>query len=166
MSTKSSATIAELEKHADTIRATLRVPKQSEMFRCAVEAGYLTALADGVVEATETEALVTAVEILSVGAIIEWELDALVEACKERLNIEGANACATRVGKELGALGQAEAGILVAAVVARAARKIEKREAEVLKAIGGAAGLTSEQVATIVKRAKSLVGDGQSIPPR
>jgi len=44
---KADATLAALEKHADEIRKELRVPKQNEVFRSAVEAGYLAALADG-----------------------------------------------------------------------------------------------------------------------
>jgi hypothetical protein len=156
--TKTDATIAELEAHADAIRAELKVPKQADMFRFATEAGYLTALADGTVEDAEIGALVRAVEILSEGAVIEWETDALVADCQERARTEGADKRATAVGQGLSALGQAEAGILVAAIVARATKKIGKKEADVLKAVGKAAGLSSDDVAAIVKRATSLGG--------
>lgn len=155
---KASATTAELEKHAESIRAELRVPKQSELFKNAVEAGYLTALADGVVEDKEIESLVKAVEILSVGGVIEWETSALVDECKARIDKDGADKRAAAVGAELKELNAAEPGILVAAIVARAAKKIDKKEAEVLKTIGKSAGLTNDQVAAIVKRATSLLG--------
>jgi tellurite resistance protein len=155
---KASATTAELEKHAESIRAELRVPKQSELFKNAVEAGYLTALADGVVEDKEIESLVKAVEILSVGAVIEWETSALVDECKARIEKDGADERAAAVGAALKELNAADAGILVAAIVARAAKKIDKKEAEVLKAIGKSAGLSNDQVAAIVKRATSLLG--------
>lgn len=155
---KVSATIAELEKHAETLRAELRVPKQAELFRNAVEAGYLTALADGIVEDSEIEALVRAVEILSVGGVIEWETSALVEECKQRVEADGAGKRAGAVGAIFKELGAAEAGILVAAIVARAAKKIDKKEAEVLKSIGKAAGLSNDQVGAIVKRATTLLG--------
>jgi tellurite resistance protein len=155
---KQNATIAELEKHAQAIRDEVRVPKQGELFRHAVEAGYLTALADGVIEDSEIESLVRAVEILSVGGVIEWETNALVEDCKKRVEADGADKRAAAVGAAFKTLGGAEAGILVAAVVARSAKKIDKKEADVLKAIGKSAGLTNDQVAAIVKRATSLLG--------
>ena len=155
MSTNNKS-IEELEKHAETIRAQLRVPRQSDVFRAAVEAGYLTALADGEVDATERETLAKAVEILSVGAVLDWEVEALVEQIQTRVKKEGADKRAQSVGAELKALGQPEAGILLAAIVARATKKVDKSEAEVLKTVGKAAGLTNEQVASIVKRSTSL----------
>jgi tellurite resistance protein len=150
-------TIEELEKFAETIRSELKVPRQSDLFRAAVEAGYLTAQADGEVDDTERATLVRAVEILSVGAVIEWEVETLVDACVSRIESEGASVRCEKVGTELKDLGQAEAGILIAAIVARATKKIEKSEAEVLKAVGRSAGLSNDQVATIVKRATALL---------
>jgi tellurite resistance protein len=149
-------TILLLEKHADTIRSELRVPKQSEVFRAAVEAGYLTANADGNVDDGERSTIVRAVEILSEGAVIEWEVETLVAECVERSKTEGADKRAAQVGATLKELGQAEVGILLASVVARATKKVEKKEADVLKAVGKAAGLTNEQIASIVKRAASI----------
>lgn len=154
---KSSKTIEELSKHAESIRSELNVPRQSDLFRAAVEAGFLTARADGNVDDTERETLVRAVDILSEGAVIEWEVESLVDACIARVDAEGAESRAEKVGAELRELGQAEVGILLAAVVARATKKIDKSEAEVLKSVGKAAGLTNEQVATIVKRATALL---------
>lgn len=149
-------TILLLEKHADSIRGELKVPKQSEVFRAAVEAGYLTANADGHVDDGERDSIVRAVEILSEGAVIEWEVESLVEECIARSKAEGADKRAVAVGAALKELGQAEAGILLASVVARATKKVEKKEADVLKAVGKAAGLTNEQVASVVKRAASI----------
>ncbi len=73
--------ISNLEARAESIRAELRVPKQNEVFRAAVEAGYLAARADGHVDAEETAAIVRAVEILSSGAVVEWETEELVPEC-------------------------------------------------------------------------------------
>src|SRR4051812_29738776 len=50
-----------LEEHADQIRAELKVPHQSAVFAHAVEAGYLTARADGEVDTNEREVLAKAV---------------------------------------------------------------------------------------------------------
>ena len=145
--------VSELEKHAALIRDELKVPKQSDVFRAAVEAGYLAALADGDVDDTELSTIVKAVEVLSIGAVIEWEADALLAECIERAKTEGAKKRADAVGAELKELGQAEAALLFAATVARATKGIDKKEAEVLKTIGAAAGVSTDKVRAIVKRA-------------
>jgi tellurite resistance protein len=148
----------DLEKHAEEIRGDLKVPRQSEVFRCAVEAGYLAARADGEFDDTERATIVRAVEILSVGAVIEWETEALLDECIARAKKDGADARAKAVGAELKELGQAEAGLLFAALVARATKGIDKREAEVLKVVATAAGVGAEPLRGIVKRATSLGG--------
>jgi tellurite resistance protein len=154
---KAEATLAALEKHADEIRKDLRVPKQNEVFRSAVEAGYLAALADGEVDDAERATIAKAVEILSVGAVIEWETESLLEACAGRAEKEGPDKRAAAVGAELKSLGQAEAGLLFAACVARATNGVDKKEADVLKAVGTAAGLSTDKVKNIVKRASAIV---------
>ena len=145
-----------LEEHADQIRDDLKVPHQSDVFAHAVEAGYLAARADGEVDANERNVLTKAVELLSKGAVIEWETEQLLDECQGRAEKDGAETRATKVGEALKELGQAEAGLLVAAFVARATNGVEKSEAEVLKAIGKAAGLSPDKVKTIVKRATDL----------
>jgi hypothetical protein len=151
--------LGDLQTHAQSIRQDLNVPKQNEVFRAAVEAGYLAALADGEVDADEWTTMVRAIELLSVGAVIEWEAETLLEQCAERAKSDGADARAVAVGKELAALGQAEAGLFFASLVARASKGIDKREAEVLKAVGTAAGVTIDTIRAIVKKASSLGGD-------
>jgi len=148
--------IADLEAHADEIRRDLKVPRQSDVFRCAVEAGYLAAQADGEVDATERATIAKAVEILSVGAVIEWETEALLDACEQRSKAEGADKRAKALGAELKTLGQADAGLLLAALVARATQGIDKREAEILKVVATAAGVSADALRGIVKRATSL----------
>lgn len=145
-----------LEEHAEDIRAALAVPKQSDVFKTAVEAGYLAARADGNVSSDERATLAKAVEILSRGLVIEWETEALLDACEAASKTKGDDARAEEVGAALAALGQAEAGILVAAFVARATNGVEKSEAEMLKAIGKAAGISGKVVGEIVKRATGL----------
>ena len=145
-----------LEEHAEQIRDDLKVPHQSVVFAHAVEAGYLAARADGEVDANERQVLTKAVELLSKGAVIEWETEQLLDECQGRAEKDGAEARATKVGEALKELGEAEAGLLVAAFVARATNGVEKSEAEVLKAIGKAAGLSADKVKTIVKRATDL----------
>jgi tellurite resistance protein len=147
---------ADLVAHADEIRRDLKVPHQSDVFRCAVEAGYLAAQADGEVDPTERATIVKAVEILSVGAVIEWETEALLDACVERAKNDSTEKRAKELGAELKGLGQAEAGLLFAALVARATHGIDKREADVLKVVGTAAGLSADALRAIVKRATSL----------
>ena len=149
----STSSLAELEKHAERLRTELKVPHQNEVFRAAVEAGYLVAAADGNFDETERETLVKAIEILSVGAVIEWEVETLLDECEARSEKEGAGKRAEAVGGELEKLGSAEPGLLLAAAVERATKKIDKKEAETLKALGAAAGLTGEQLSAIVKKA-------------
>jgi hypothetical protein len=147
------ADIANLESRADSIRAELQVPKQNEVFKCAVEAGYLAARADGVVDTEETDAIVRAVEILSAGAVVEWEAEDLVADCAKKADAQSVEKRAAAVGAELAALGQAEAGLYFAALVAHASKGIDKKEAEVLKAIGKSAGVTAERIKDLVKKA-------------
>jgi tellurite resistance protein len=148
--------LADLEAQAESIRKELQVPKQSEVFRAAVEAGYLASLADGEVDEAELATMVRAIEILSAGAVVEWETETLLAECAEHEKLQGAAARAEAVGKELAQLGQAPAGIYFASLVARASNGIDKREADVLKAVGAAAGLSSDAVRDIVKKAGVL----------
>ena len=142
-----------LEDHADEIRKDLAVPRQADVFKAAVEAGYLVALADSGVDATEREVLVKAVEMLSKGLVIEWETDALIEEFAQRAEKDGVESCCERVGNVLKETGQGEAGLFIAALVARATKGIAKSEAEVMKAIGKTAGVTPDKMKDIVKRA-------------
>jgi tellurite resistance protein len=149
-----------IEEHAEQIRGDLKVPHQSAVFAHAVEAGYLAARADGEVDKAEREVLTKAVEMLSQGAVIEWETEQLLDECQTRADKDGAEVRAVKVGEALKELGQAEAGLLVAAFVARATNGVEKSEAEVLKAIGKAAGLSADKIKAVVKRATDLDGSG------
>jgi tellurite resistance protein len=142
-----------VEQHAEAIRKTLSSTDQNALFEAAVEAGYLTALADGTEDAGERASLVRAIEILSKGLVLEWEVEPLVDAIHARVCADGKDARCAAVGKKLAALGQAEAGILIGAVVAHATAGIDKQEASVLEKIGTAAGLERPQIATIVKKA-------------
>lgn len=145
-----------LEEHASQVRSELNVPRQSELFKTAVEAGYLAARADGNVDDTEREVIVQAVELLSEGLVLEWETEQLLDDCEAKAKDEGAEKRAETVGATLKELDQAEVGLLVAALVARATNGVEKSEAEVLKAIGKAAGLGADKVKNIVKRAIAM----------
>jgi tellurite resistance protein len=147
------SSISELEKHAERLRGELKVPNQNEVFRAAVEAGYLVATADGNFDDAERATLVKAIDILSVGAIIEWEVETLLDECEARARKDGAPKRARAIGAELKKLGSAEAGLLLAAAVALTTKKIDKAEADVLKTVGAGAGIRGEQVLEIVKKA-------------
>ena len=148
-----------LEDHADKIREELKVPRQDELFKAAVEAGYLTARADGGVDDTERDVLVKAVELLSQGLVLEWETASLIDECQKLADSEGVEGRAAKVGAVLKDLGQVEAGLFVAALVARATKGVEKSEAELLKAIGKSAGIGNDKVRDIVKRAATITGE-------
>ena len=144
-----------LEQQADAVRGGLAGQHQAELFQLAVEAGYLAALADGGEDETEREALVQAVESLSKGLVIEWETEAVLTEVAARITSQGAAARATAVGERLKELGQAEAAILVGALVAHASGGVEKKEAVVLEKIATAAGLAKGQIVSIVKKARA-----------
>jgi len=144
-----------LDTYAEATRSALAVPKQSAVFRAAIEAGYLTALSDGEMDAGERAALVKAVETLSAGIVIEWEVDALIEECNEHIGAEGPIARCDVVGKKLAELGQPEAGVLVASYVALATGGIDKREITRLELIGKGAGLERAAIADLVKKARA-----------
>src|ERR1700690_2138001 len=111
---------ADIQKHAAEIRNDLNVPKQNEVFEGRAEAGYLAANADGAVDAEEHAMLASAIEVLSMGAVIEWEVETLLTSCAARAKSEGDAKRAEAVGAKLKALGQPEAGLLFAAFVAQA----------------------------------------------
>jgi tellurite resistance protein len=152
----SKGTKFSLDEHADTIREELKVPRQAELFKAAIEAGYLTARADGGVDAEEQAVLVKAVELLSQGLVIEWETEALIDDCKNLADAEGLEARAAKVGGVLKDLGQGEVALFIAALVARATKGVEKSEAELLKSIAKSAGIANDKVRDIVKRATTL----------
>lgn len=153
---KHEKALAELEKHATEIRAELGAADQSKVFALAIEAGVLAAMSDGTIDADEKSALVRAVEIVSKGAVIEWETETLVDECIARAKAEGAEKRAKAVGEALSALKQAEAAVLIAGVVAAATGGVDKAEAEAIRAVAKAAGLAADKTKAIVKRAAAL----------
>ncbi len=152
---KKGPNLAYLAEQADEVKAGLAGDHQAELFKLAVEAGYLAALADGEEDETEREALVEAVESLSKGLVIEWETETLLGEVAARLSSEGAAKRAVAIGERLKTLGQAEAALLVGALVAHASGGVDKKEAETLQKIATAAGLQKNQIVAIVKKARA-----------
>jgi tellurite resistance protein len=151
---KKSLNVSYLEEQAGAVKKDLPAGNQSVLFEAAVEAGYLTALADGTEDEGEREALVKAIDILSAGLVLEWEVEPLVEKIAERVKKEGSDARCAAVGRQLKELGHAEAALLIGAVVAHATAGIDKKEAVVLEKIGTAAGLDKKQLAAVAKKAR------------
>ena len=154
MTTKPTLNAERIEDLANQIRDALPPNKQEEVFRLAAEAGYLTALADGTEDEEERKTLIESIEQLSKGLVLEWEVEQVLEGTWARVQADGADACAAAIGKKLGDLKAAEAGLFVAALVALATAGLHKREADTLAKIGKAAGLAKSKVGEIVKRAK------------
>jgi hypothetical protein len=153
MSSKSKA-IADLAKHAEALRKELVAAEQNALFRAAVEAGCLAAFADLEVDDAEKHALVTAVGVLSVGDVVEWETDALVDECAKRIADDGIEARVAAVGEALKQLGHAEAGLLLAALVADASAGVDNIEYGVLEAVAEAAGVPPDKLTAIVHNAR------------
>ena len=155
---KHEKALAELEKHATEIRAELGAADQSRVFALAIEAAVLAAMSDGNIDADEKAALVRAVELVSRGAVIEWETETLVDECVARAKADGAEKRAKAVGEALAALKQAEAAVLIAGVVAAATGGVDKAEAEAIRAVAKAAGITADKTKAIMKRAATFAG--------
>ncbi len=155
MAAAKKGNVSVLEQQAEAIRATLAgTSKAEELFKVAAEAGYLTALADGSEDADERAALVEALEVLSKGIVLEWETEDFLGAAWGRISSEGVDARCAAVGARLKELGNPEAGLLIAALVAHASNGIDKSEAQILEKIGAGAGLAKAQVGAIVKKAR------------
>lgn len=145
---------AYLEAQAEVVRKSIPAHRGEDLFRVAAEAGYLTAIADGNEDAEERGAMVEALEYLSKGIVIEWETEAFLGEAYAKIQAEGTEARCKAVGERLKELKNAEAGLLIGAIVAYASNGIEKSEAQMLEKIGKAAGLERNQVAAIVKKAR------------
>src|SRR6476646_7843617 len=107
MATESSPTL-HLATYAAALRKEVPAPKQAEVFRLAVEAGCLAAFSDIEVDASEREAIIAAVGVLSTGDVVEWEADTLVDECTARIATDGIEARVAAVGEALKRLRQAE----------------------------------------------------------
>jgi tellurite resistance protein len=154
MNQKKGPNTAYLEEQAGAVQKSLPAANQSLLFEAAVEAGYLTALADGSEDEGEREALVEAIEILSKGLVLEWEVEPLIDKVAARVQAEGSDARCASVGKSIKELDGVEAALLIGAVVAHATGGIDKKEAGVLEKIATAAGFERKQIAAIVKKAR------------
>jgi tellurite resistance protein len=143
-----------VQKIARAIRSQLPSDAQDKLFRMAVEAGYLAALADGHADPGEMAALVHAIEELSDGVVVGWEVEVLIEECNECIGMEGHQQRAQVVGNELKEIGLSEAGLLIAAYVAFATGGLDEKEVTMLRTLGEAAGLDSDALKPIVKRAR------------
>ncbi|HTJ82413.1 MAG TPA: hypothetical protein VL400_11885 [Polyangiaceae bacterium] len=139
----------QIQSFADAIRDKVSAAKQADVFTAAVAAAHLASHADGKIDDAEKKAIVDALDILSKGLVIEWEVDLLLEEAGKSGG--GQEVKAKAIGDKLKASGQAEAGLLVAAFVAQATDGIDQKEAKVLRAIGKAAGIGDKRVKEILK---------------
>ena len=154
---RAKRTEADLKNIAAQMRKAMTGPTLNQVYRHAMEAGYLCALADGEADAGEKEAIVKAMHDLSSGLVVEWEVDAMIDECNEAIGNEGHAARCAAVGAKLKDLGQAEAGLLLGAYAALATGGLDKKEAGMLEKIGSAAGVSKNQVANLVKQAKNAL---------
>jgi tellurite resistance protein len=139
----------QIESFAGVIRDKVSVPRQNEVFKAAVDAAHLASMIDGKIDEAEKKAIVEALEVLSKGHVIEWEIDLMVDEAQKSSGSRDAKAKA--IGDRLKELGQPEAGLYVAAFVAQSTAGIDDKEARVLKSIGKAAGIGDKRVREILK---------------
>jgi len=144
----SKLTRDKLSTFADQIRSQIKVQRQDEVFRAAVAAAHVASHADGGIDDAERKAIVEALELLSGGLIVEWEVDLMLEAAGKAT---GAEAKGKAIGAKLKELGAPEAGLLVAAFVAQATSGIDTKEGKILREIGKAAGVPDKRVRELLK---------------
>ncbi|MFO0565363.1 MAG: hypothetical protein U0263_06860 [Polyangiaceae bacterium] len=155
---RSKRTEVDLKKIAAEMRKAMTGPALNQVYRYAMEAGYLCALADGEADDDEKKAIVEALHDLSSGLVVEWEVDAMMDECNEAIGSEGHAGRCDSVGKKLKELGHAETGLLIGAYTALATAGLDKKEAGMLEKIGSAAGIPKTQVTNLVKQAKNALG--------
>jgi tellurite resistance protein len=146
-----------LESFAAAIEQALPLYDRERLFEAVAEAGYLVALADTEADPAERQIIDEAIFILSKEMVIDWEVDGLIHRACERIGAEGPAARAQAVGERLRSLGQAGAGLFVAACVALATHGLDKREVAAMRRIGTAAGLDDAALANIAKRARDVM---------
>ena len=147
--TSKKPTKTKLVAMAEAVRKELDFRGQDEVFKLAVETGYLAAQADGSFEHEEKQRIVDAVDILSQGVIIELEVDAIIEEADASDADEDARIAA--IGAKLKELEQGDAGLLFGAFVAQATHGIDKDERRVLREVGRAAGLKDNRIRAILR---------------
>ena len=76
----SKPTREKLQGFAEDIKKQIKVARQDEVFRAAVAAAHVASHADGAIDDAERKAIVEALELLSGGAVVEWEVDLMLEA--------------------------------------------------------------------------------------
>lgn len=146
-----------LSELANAIEQALPIYDREKLFQAVVEAGYLVALADTEADAEERKVIEESIFALSKELVIDWEVEGLIHRACEQIGAEGHVARAKVLGERFKALGQAGAGLYVASLVALATHGIDKREVDMLRRIGAAAGLDDAAVASIVKRARDAL---------
>jgi tellurite resistance protein len=161
MATTKKPTKEKLAEYAESIRSELKeFRQQDDLFRLAVEVGYLAARADGEVDDSERKTLVDAVDILSKGVIIEMEVDSIIAEVEA---VEGDDVAKAKVlGEQLAKLEQADAGLLVGAFVAQSTSGIDKNERKVLRDVGRAGGLKDARIRAILKTVGAEAPDDDS----
>jgi tellurite resistance protein len=146
--TSKKPTKQKLVAMAEAVRKELDFRGQDEVFKLAVEVGYLAAKADGTFDDAEKARIVDAVDILSKGVIIELEVDAIVEEAEAADDVA---ARVTAIGTRLQELEQGDAGLLFGAFVAQASHGIDKTERKLLREVGRAAGLKDTRIRAILR---------------
>ncbi|NUO49828.1 MAG: hypothetical protein HOV80_13315 [Polyangiaceae bacterium] len=152
----SKPTREKLQGFAEDIKKQIKVARQDEVFRAAVAAAHVASHADGAVDDAERTAIVEALELLSGGAVVEWEVDLMLDAAGAA---KGADAKAKAIGAKLKELGAPEPGLLVAAFVAQVTGGIDQKEAKVLREIGKSAGIADKRVKDILKEVGAEAAD-------
>lgn len=137
-----------------------------------IEAACLTAVSDGEVDDAERDAIRAVVHTLGVTALDDDAVEAVVASSIERTRIDGTERRCNELGLRLKKLGLEAAGLCAAALVAHISHGLDPGELATLQRLGAAAGLSDEEVASVLDRvdealSKPAAADRKSTsPPR
>ncbi len=131
---------ADIEKHAEGIKKDLAVPKQNEVFKAAAEAGYLVLCAGRNCRRRRARDARSRSKILSAGAVIEWEVEDLLESA-EKMRRPMAKRNARDAVARIERARTTRSWCFVCGVRRAPSGGIDKKELAILHAIGKAAGV-------------------------
>jgi len=121
-------------------------PVAVALFEAIVEAAYLVAAADGVVDAEERSTFERVVTAACGGTVAPKHVTALVSDLDDQLHEDGMDRRIAAVGRQVTKRSHAHEVLRIAALLARASQNVSADERSVLERIASACGLLPSDV--------------------
>ncbi len=133
-------------------------PMAVALFECIVEAAYLVAAADGVVDAQERQAFERVVTAACGGTVAPKHIGELVTELADQLSEDGMDTRILRVGKTVVRKSHAHEVLRIAALIAEANGHVSDVERDVLGRIAESMGLSRGDVEGALTDARAALG--------